>query len=662
MYEITSIAEQPPPNLVPTSDSRFLHPNLLPFANRHNVQLTEQNVIDTIDVQIRRHERVFTALMFEFEMEKLAMKSGAEATLTLKFEAMDVIRPILLKYSAIPLEDVLYVFESPSDALAAALAAKQTIALFNKRKQQQHKDVLGISGFGLHTGKIIFVEGTDIHWGDPVNTSSKLGQDVAENGIILISKIVKEGIEQETLARNAAAAGGGGGDLVSPFQKQKSGGEGEGGVVDLKFTPQIVTVSKVDLECYSVVASGEILVPLEMKTTTKVVKTRTNDDQSKDGQSKNDPSTKVATKKTIMLNRIIDLAQDVAPPPTSSIIANTDAFKEMSDTAVSECNQSTSTSVTPANTPATPNIPWLKSALSPATTVSTTSSTGADSRAAATAAYSSVPMISYDNGWSAAQKKQISKTFGSQDSPATGAAGATRSNTRQRPQSRGASGARGINSTRRRRPVVKERESVLTQKRKAMSLANDVLQDLEIDEIKKQAKERKLQKKRWHTRLISTSLYGSPKLKRAINQNSSLMNKRPGSPSKGSVKPRRPASSSSGRRRRQQQRPQQAQRQQRQQRSTKKHNAHPNKSTQHNGSGSGNNNLDETIGSSEMPMLNEELFSKFLHSKRNDILRNDAGIEASLKMKGTISTCMNEYNVLTLHTCCEINFCFLLSK
>ena len=45
--------------------------------------------------------------------------------------------------------------------------------------------------FGVHQGNMIFVPGTDVHWGDPVNTSSKLGQDIAKNGEILITTPVK---------------------------------------------------------------------------------------------------------------------------------------------------------------------------------------------------------------------------------------------------------------------------------------------------------------------------------------------------------------------------------------------------------------------------------------------------------------------------------------
>jgi len=40
------------------------------------------------------------------------------------------------------------------------------------------------------TGSLLYVKGTDIHWGDPVNTSSKLGQDIAKNGEFFVTENV----------------------------------------------------------------------------------------------------------------------------------------------------------------------------------------------------------------------------------------------------------------------------------------------------------------------------------------------------------------------------------------------------------------------------------------------------------------------------------------
>jgi len=46
---------------------------------------------------------------------------------------------------------------------------------------------LKVSGFGVHTGQLLHIPGTDIHWGDPVNTASKLGEDLAKKGEIYLS-------------------------------------------------------------------------------------------------------------------------------------------------------------------------------------------------------------------------------------------------------------------------------------------------------------------------------------------------------------------------------------------------------------------------------------------------------------------------------------------
>jgi len=44
-------------------------------------------------------------------------------------------------------------------------------------------------------GEMLIVPGTDIHWGDPVNTSSKLGQDWAHDGTIIVSEAVAEKVK-----------------------------------------------------------------------------------------------------------------------------------------------------------------------------------------------------------------------------------------------------------------------------------------------------------------------------------------------------------------------------------------------------------------------------------------------------------------------------------
>jgi len=55
--------------------------------------------------------------MFEWELNDIMARLGAEASLKLKFKALDIVRPELLKYNGKEEEDVLWIFKSPMDAL-----------------------------------------------------------------------------------------------------------------------------------------------------------------------------------------------------------------------------------------------------------------------------------------------------------------------------------------------------------------------------------------------------------------------------------------------------------------------------------------------------------------------------------------------------------------
>jgi len=66
VFEIKSIKDQPNPDIVDTEDARYLHANLMPFARRHNTNITEEKIINTIDVEIKKHEQVFVSLVALF--------------------------------------------------------------------------------------------------------------------------------------------------------------------------------------------------------------------------------------------------------------------------------------------------------------------------------------------------------------------------------------------------------------------------------------------------------------------------------------------------------------------------------------------------------------------------------------------------------------------
>jgi len=129
--------------------------------------------------------------MWEFELSEIEKKYGALQGMALIERALKMIEPILKKYKGTDLEDVLWIFEDSDNALKSAIEIKNMFLEYNKTEEDE-KWKIKVTGFGMHTGKMLFIEGTDIHWGDLVNTSSKLGQDLAKDGQILIMPVVYE--------------------------------------------------------------------------------------------------------------------------------------------------------------------------------------------------------------------------------------------------------------------------------------------------------------------------------------------------------------------------------------------------------------------------------------------------------------------------------------
>merc|ERR1712217_470057 len=204
------------------------HVNLLPFARRHEPSLTAKD-LEAVDAEIKaQHMTPCTVLMFSFD-EKCQGQS-TELALERTFEGLEVIRPILQMHKALELESMLHIFEDASDALIAVMEVRNALAELNATKDDCDK--IAVSGFGIHSGSLLRVPSTDLHWGDPVNTASKLGQDVAKNGAVLISRAVFDAV-------NAPG---------SPFQQQ---------ALTSHFEEVKITISKVEMDCYVVTTEKE---------------------------------------------------------------------------------------------------------------------------------------------------------------------------------------------------------------------------------------------------------------------------------------------------------------------------------------------------------------------------------------------------------------------
>lgn len=160
---------------------------LLPFAKRHCMEISDADR-DALDGEIRAQSMVRKAvLMFDFGFEGT---DDPIVQVRLKYSLLARFQRVFETYHGEGLEDVLVTFDEPANALLAALACRR---IATKGSPASGPSIM-VQGYGIHVGEILLVPGTDIHWGDPVNTASKLGQDIAEDGQIIISEVAQAAI------------------------------------------------------------------------------------------------------------------------------------------------------------------------------------------------------------------------------------------------------------------------------------------------------------------------------------------------------------------------------------------------------------------------------------------------------------------------------------
>lgn len=100
-------------------------------------------------------------------------------------------------------DSLLAVFDSPTDALAAAHAmVAATVALNPGRLPEDRIEVCIGLGFGL-----VLRVGTDEVWGAQVNAASKLGEEMAQSGEILVTQEFQQAVPQHPYATHGTLFG-----------------------------------------------------------------------------------------------------------------------------------------------------------------------------------------------------------------------------------------------------------------------------------------------------------------------------------------------------------------------------------------------------------------------------------------------------------------------
>ena len=107
--------------MAPIDDLRFLPAQVQPLLSRHAPNADLERIDGDIDARCMEQK---TVLMFEIT----DYGETGEERMVSRSACMRTIRPRLLECNGTELEDVLWIFDSPTDALCAALACREQVA------------------------------------------------------------------------------------------------------------------------------------------------------------------------------------------------------------------------------------------------------------------------------------------------------------------------------------------------------------------------------------------------------------------------------------------------------------------------------------------------------------------------------------------------------
>jgi class 3 adenylate cyclase len=216
------------------------------FLQRHLIMLsleddltTKMTQLQQLDMQIRsQYMKQVTAMMYGCDWISTLRASSVEHILYLHHFTYTLLTPIVREFNGQIVEENLFFFSSPLDALRAMLKMNRTIRYHNKTIKHP-TNMIPLKGIALHSGEVVIIPNTNVHWGikitvlpssllsssphllispllisslllsssphslnsssplhsfsgDPVNTASKLAEDLATGGVLLITTNVQQ--------------------------------------------------------------------------------------------------------------------------------------------------------------------------------------------------------------------------------------------------------------------------------------------------------------------------------------------------------------------------------------------------------------------------------------------------------------------------------------
>lgn len=155
-----------------------------------------QRIEETIWRQFGAERSVLVLDMSGFSL--LTRRHGVIHYLSMVRRMQETVRPIvhhhggsMVKFEA---DNGFAVFPDQESAIRAAIEMNEA----SDRENAQYSAEYGIHlSCGIDHGRILLIEGRDF-FGDPVNTASKLGEDIAEPGEILVTNSAMEGLPADS--------------------------------------------------------------------------------------------------------------------------------------------------------------------------------------------------------------------------------------------------------------------------------------------------------------------------------------------------------------------------------------------------------------------------------------------------------------------------------
>jgi hypothetical protein len=145
-----------------------------------------------LDAEVReKYISEATIVMFGAGFAEVNEKHGVDHMLRLKHEALLLMKPWVEKHGGRLVEEALWIFRNPHDAVRSILAIRQSVVQYNQENERHEKDRIPLSGFGVHHGEILCLPGTNVHWGDPGKRGKKQPniQDFTSHSPLLTSHL-----------------------------------------------------------------------------------------------------------------------------------------------------------------------------------------------------------------------------------------------------------------------------------------------------------------------------------------------------------------------------------------------------------------------------------------------------------------------------------------